>query len=166
MPDHPIIAVPKLLVADLNEHDFGMEFEARRSNDDFNYELDGPPQLFVDVVHHPNWEAKLFTRARLEHVFKVDIIPRKKLSQSHNEPSTGRIAIEEIDRLVQLSADIVDRYQTVRFDGYKDAVWQATEPLAIPIHKHIKMRQFTAVIRLTFKGWTDRHVWSESNNDD
>ena len=132
---------------------FSQTFTAERSYADWELPLDdaAADALRVDVVPVNNPETDLETRGQVNYKAAADIVVRKKLNVPEQDPSTGRIAIGQIDALVALVLEIHQFFLAARLANYDSAVWDKTEIRAAYVPKHLRQhRQFTGIVRVTF----------------
>ena len=132
---------------------FSQTFTAERSYADWELPLDdaAADALRVDVVPVNNPETDLETRGQVNYKAAADIVVRKKLNIPEQDPSTGRIAIAQIDALVAFVLEIHQFFLAARLASYDSAVWDKTEIRAAYIAKHLRQhRQFTGIVRVTF----------------
>lgn len=154
MPEHPIIAIPKAIAEDINEQDFGVAFVARRSYANWRDRLEDQDALQVDVVPVNKYDPVLHDRSEIASRLSVDIVVRKRFGSSESD-SDGNIAIEEVDALVQLTANIGEHYVADRVPDIDNAVWQETKVMAAYVPSHLReLRQFTGHVRITFEAYT------------
>jgi hypothetical protein len=106
------------------------------------FELPEMAQLKVTVVPSAV-EITTAGRNRATERYRIDIGVQKKLASED---------VAEVDALSGLAQEIADHFRFKRLAGYPSAVWVRTEhePLYDPAHME-QMRQFTAVIRLTYQ---------------
>lgn len=154
MPEHHIIAIPKAIVADINDQDFGFEFVARRSYANWRDKLEEQDTLHVDVVPVNKFDPVLHDRSEIMSLLSVDIVVRKRFGSSEVE-SDGNIATAEVDALVQLTTDIGEHYVADRVPDVDDAVWRETKVMAAYVPSHLReLRQYTGHVRITFEAYS------------
>src|SRR5690349_889552 len=92
---------------ELNARDFGIAFQAERSEADPTVPLEDLNKLRVDVVP---WlpQTALATRGTLRYTIPIDILIRKRFAGDQQDISTGRIPKEETDKLRKLRQDIAE----------------------------------------------------------
>ena len=132
---------------------FSQPFTAERSYADWELPLDddAADDLRVDVVPVNNPATELESRDQVNYKAAADIVVRKKLNVSEQDPSTGRIELAKIDALVALVLEIHQFFLAARLASYDSASWDKTEVRAAYIPKHLRQhRQFTGIVRVTF----------------
>lgn len=120
-------------------------------------ELDDANVLHVDVVSHST-EQQMELAARggensvkLKFNLPIDICVRKKLSDSQQDESTGRIQVEEIDRLQLFTQQLHVACTQRMLPSFAAANWQRTQLLVAPAHDLLRQyRQYTSIIRIAF----------------
>ena len=132
---------------------FSLPLTAERSYADWELPLDddAADDLRVDVVPVNNPETELESRGQVNYKVAAEIVVRKKLNVSEQDPTTGRIELAEIDALVALVLEIHQFFLSARLASYDSASWDKTEVRAAYIPKHLRQhRQFTGIVRVTF----------------
>lgn len=131
---------------------FSVAIEPVRSYAEWDEALEDLNTLHVDVVPVQTGPAtELETRGEVEYTCEIDIGVRYRFGTSESESSTGRVAVEEVDRLKLLVQEIAEFFMTDRFDDATAGVWQETEIKLGWSRKHLRqMRQFFGFVRLTF----------------
>lgn len=116
-------------------------------------EIEDAKRLHVDfAIHSTAQEAEQVAIARAAMTSPIDVVIRKKFGLVDQEAATGRLQTEEIDRMMALTQAMHLKMMAKRLEGFSDAAWRNTELLAAPVKEHLRdLRQFTAVIRLTFR---------------
>ena len=106
------------------------------------FELADMSQLRITVVPAAI-EVASASRAQAVERYRIDIGVQKKLTADD---------LQAIDTLIQITQQIADLFRFRRLPSLASAVWVKTEhePLYDPQHME-ELRQFTAVIRLTFQ---------------
>lgn len=128
---------------------FSLDFEAERSYADWADTLESLDELHVDVVPVPTVDAELETRSEATISVTVDIGIRKRFG-ANDQDSDGRIDIEAIDALVDLTQEIwlwlLQR--NYRITDTQQAVWTESNIVTSFRRSDLrKSRQFTAIIR-------------------
>jgi hypothetical protein len=125
-------------------------FTPERSYADWDLELKDFDKLRVDVVCNSTAQVPgLEARGKVSLRVPVDIATRKRFSVGEQDDDTGRIDVAEVDRLMKLTEQL---YVELIARRGSESVWTDLKILAAPIHKHLRdLRQFTSVIRVTFK---------------
>lgn len=154
-----LVDVAEAVKEQLNDHDFGLEFDAVRTNAKRRIAAkDLGMDVWCDVVP-VMWTSGIVGRGGPDIDPTVDIFLRRKLGVAEQEQTTGEIENEEIDRLVQLAQDVAVLFQpdqTVedrngRLDTYEDAAWISTKVMSGYVtDKFAQTRIWQAQIRLTF----------------
>jgi hypothetical protein len=155
MPDHPANVIPPLLVDALNaaasDGTFSLPFEAKWSFANWSELLSDLNILHVDVVPVNNWELPLLNHSLIDNELAFDIVIRKRFEQ-HQSDQGGRIAIEEIAKLVQLTTEIAEFFVADRLAEYSDAIARDPKMLASYVSEHLRTnRQYTGHVRLPFQ---------------
>jgi hypothetical protein len=139
----------------LADHRFSQEFAPLRSYADWELPLEDAGDLRVDVVPAGSPEMELETRGSIGYTPQVDIVVRKRLAQEQQE-ADGTLILPEIDDLVLLVQEIAEYFMADRLAEFEGAAWERTQILAAFKSSHLRQyRQFTGIIRLTFKAQTD-----------
>lgn len=141
MPNADIIDLADAIVTGLNATVFSQTFTATRGYLP-TFDLPDLDELTVTVVPKED-EAKLDTRNQSTHEYSIDIGIQKK-------PAT--IANESLDPLMLLTQEIADCFLFNQQPAGATLLSPTIRILYLPEHLH-KLRQFTAVITLTFRGW-------------
>jgi hypothetical protein len=158
MPDAISVAVAKEVTAMLAAADLSQDFEPERSYADWQLELKSAGTLRVDVVAvTTKQEVELAARGGAKfYTIPVDIAVRQKFGQAAQDEDTGRIEIATVDELVYLVQEIHELFLPNRLENFQAGVWQETKLIANPLHHHLqKLRQFTGIVRVTFKAEKD-----------
>lgn len=118
-----------------------------------NWGLQDANKLHIDVVAHTTEQAaELSSRTSLQFEVPVDIGVRQKLGIPEQDAASGLLNVEEIDRLVALTQAIHVGLTRQRLPDFDCAVWLSTRLMAAPITEHLrKLRQFTSIVRVTFR---------------
>lgn len=144
-------AVLSELEAGLAEDAFVRTFTPERSYADWSLELTDD-DLHVDVVSLTPTATELEDRGRLVYTVPVDIGVRKRFTASEQESDSGRLAVFEIDGLVELVEQLHERFTGERMDDFDAAVWRETRIIANPSREMLMQhRQFVGIVRLTFE---------------
>lgn len=134
-----------------NQAGFGIEFTAERSYADWKLELEELNELRVDVVPAAITSVPA-SRATLLHEVGIDIGVRKRFGMEDSEATTGRIDLEEKDRL---SKFVLDIHKFLSSHAQRqigtNVTWKSTELRAVYLAEHLKQyRQFTGIMRATY----------------
>lgn len=111
--------------------------------------------LRVDVVSHTTEQEIVGgTRTSVRVRTPVDILVRKRMDDAVLEGATGRIQVEEVDKLMLVSQRIwLKFYQVGDFDGYESLKYDSDNPPRIVVAPDLtllrKLRQFFALVRVT-----------------
>jgi hypothetical protein len=138
-----IINVADTIVAELNGHSFSLPFTSERGYLP-TFELSDLDELKVTVVPKED-DGKLDTRASSSHEYAIDVGIQKK-------PPT--IDKDELDPLMLLTQEVADFFLFGRRPGGATLVSPSIRILYLQDHLH-KLRQFTSVVTLTFRGWRE-----------
>ena len=139
----------------LADHRFSQEFEPVRSYADWELPLEDQDELHVDVVPVGSPEMELETRGSIDYSPQVDIVIRKRLASDQQE-ADGTLILPEVDDLVLLVQELAEYFMADRLAEFEGAAWERTQMLAAFKPSHLRQyRQFTGIIRLTFKAQTD-----------
>ena len=136
-----IINVADAIVTELNGHSFSQPFAAARGYLP-TFDLTEMNELKVTVVPKED-DGKLDTRTASTHEYAIDIGVQKK-------PPT--IENTDLDPLMLLVQEIADHF----LFGQQAAGATLISPTVriLYLQEHLqKLRQFTSVIALTFRGW-------------
>lgn len=127
------------------------------------FALEEAEKLFVDVVSHTTeQEYEHSARGKIRYTVPVDLAVRKKFGPSEQNLTTDRVKVEKIDELCLFTETLHKLFLPIRLanDGFPHAVWDSekggTRILVNPHKEHLRMRQFTAIVRMFFK--VDRSI--------
>lgn len=114
--------------------------------------------LYIDVVPVATaQEIEASSRSTLAYTCPIDIAVRMKFGADRQDQDTGRIAIDQVDSLMQLVQEIHELFTLARMQDFDAAAWQGTKRLVAPHKPHLRdMRQFTGIVRVSFR--VDRKV--------
>ena len=114
------------------------------------FELKDTEKLRVDVVTHTTEQSvELASRGEISFRIPIDIAVRRRFGVDKQNQTTGRIEVEEIDKLVLLVEEI---YLLLVRSEIEDAEWQELNILACPVRQHLReWRQFTGIVRVVFE---------------
>ncbi len=138
-----ILNLADAIVTDLNGHSFSLAFTAERGYLP-TFELPELGTLQVTVVPKED-DGKLDTRASSSHEYAIDVGIQKK------PPSTDN---GELDPLMLLTQEVADFFLFGKQPGGATLVAPSVRILYLQDHLH-KLRQFTSVVTLTFRGWRE-----------
>lgn len=160
MPDAVSVSVAKAIVAELQTAKLSRTISPERSYAEWDLELKeidklelkDADKLRVDVVSHSTEQVvEQISRGMLEYRIPVDVAVRRKFGADKTNDDTGRIEIEEVDKLLYLVEEIHALFANREEEFNGGAKWNDTAILAAPVIEHLRdMRQFTGIIRLTF----------------
>lgn len=160
MPEAIVVSIAKAVTQELAAAALSKEIHPERSYADWSQPLEreqvsDEERLYVDVVPQATGlQVGLETRGTTEHRIVVDIAVRQRFSQDKQDRDTGRVVIDEVDRLMLLVEEIYELFMPQRLTEFEDAVWdpeQGTRILVAPLKRHLyEMKQFTGIVRLTF----------------
>lgn len=134
------------------------KFILERSYADWELPLEAIGALRVDVaLVTTKQETELNARGgQLAYTVPVDLCVRVKLQSDAATVKSGRIAAAAVDPYMLLVEQLHELFTPERLSDYLDGIWQETKILAAPITKHLReMRQFTAILRITFRAEKD-----------
>lgn len=138
-----------LLTAVEDDEFTGLQFTPERSYADWDDELPDLDCLHVDVVPVAYEETDDDARGSTGYVCSAQIVIRKKFSQKYRTQS-GRIDLEEIDRLVLLVEEIREYFRQRTLTDY-DATWREDRVLVACSRKHLReMSMFLGVVQVSF----------------
>lgn len=157
--------VAAAIAAELNAaNSFVLDFQAERSYADWQLVLQDANELRVDVVP---LSAKLRdeTRGSWEYTVAVNVCIRFRFDPQFQDDETGRMRIEEIDRLADLTQQIGEFFMPCQTsqDGralsdLEEAVLDTTAPdggVEFPVigsAEHLQQhRMFLSIVRLTYR---------------
>jgi len=136
-----IIEIAEAVKNALNAGDFSQDFTAGRHYQPL-FDLAEMKDLHVTVVAN-GISTTTPGRGRAQFDCRVDVAVQKKLKTSDNT---------EIDPLMDLVDEIAEFFRARRLDAVPGAAWVRTENTALYAQEHLsEMRQFTSVLRLTFR---------------
>lgn len=151
------VDIAEAIVTALNAETFDLSFVAERSYADWNEKLEGIGKLKVDVVP---WSVtpEQSGIGSIAYTCETDILIRKRFDESQKDQSSGRVLTSEVDALAKLRQDIYELFmpclpsQTGRnLTTLADATWQATVIKSSYVRPHMKIRQFTSWLRVTYR---------------
>ena len=142
MPSADILTLADAVVTALNAHSFGTAFTAERGYVPI-VELPDMDTLHVTVLPRQD-EAELDTRTTLQHGWQIDIAVQQRPTAVTNT---------YLDPLVYLAQQIAEYFAFGQRPH--NSTLTATQVRILYLQEHLqKFRQFTSVITLTFRGWT------------
>ncbi len=136
-----IINLADAIVTDLNGHSFSQPFTAERGYLP-TFELPELGTLQVTVVPKED-DGKLDTRASSSHAYAIDIGIQKKPPAIENT---------DLDPLMLLVQEIADHFLFGKQAAGATLIAPTVRILYLQEHLQ-KLRQFTSVVALTFRGW-------------
>lgn len=156
MPNAVSVNVAEAVVAALSAATLSLAPTIERSYADWELELDKETGLRIDVVAETTKQkAEAAARGVTAYTIPVDIAIRQRFGNDKQDDYSGRIPNLSIDPLVFLVEEIHELFTLERTASFTDAAWEGNEILVCPLREHLRVRQFTAVIRLTFKAFKD-----------
>ena len=155
MANAVMVDVAEAVKTMLSAASLSQTFTLERSYADWDLELQPTDGLRVDVATvSTKQEANHDTREpSLHYIVQVDVAIRRKFGPEHYS-GTGRVPNAQIDPLILLVQEIHALFVQHRFSGNDGAIaWEKSPQLmALPVIKHLReLKQFTAIIRLTFR---------------
>lgn len=141
MPQADIIDVAEAIVADLNAASFSQPLSAERGYLP-TFDLQEMNELKVTVVPKED-DGKLDTRNQSTHDYAIDIGIQKKPPNIDNT---------ELDPLMLLTQEIADHFLFGKQAAGATLISPTVRILYLQEHLQ-KLRQFTSVVTLTFRGW-------------
>jgi len=143
MPQAQIIELADALVTELNAHAFSLAFTAERGYLP-TFELADLDRLKVTVVPKED-EGKLDTRSSSVHDYAIDIGIQKKPKGIENK---------DLDPLMLLTQEVADFFLFGKHPAATTLIAPSVRILYLQEHL-LKLRQFTSVVTLTFRGWRE-----------
>ena len=143
MSQAQIILLADEIVTQLNAHSFRRSFTAERGYLP-TFELPDMNALRVTVVPKED-DGRLDTRDSSVHDYSIDIGIQQK-------PET--IEAKDLDPLMYLTQEIADFFLFGQQPGAATLVAPQVRILYLQEHL-LKLRQFTSVVTLTFRGWRE-----------
>jgi len=139
-----ITAIADAATTELNSGSFSQPLTAQRLHLP-RFELPEMAELRVSVVP-VGVEIGIVARHQTAERYRIDVGVQKKL------PADATAESDEADALLKLAQEIGQFFRFRRLAGFPQVVWVKTEhePLYDPQHFE-QLRQFTAVVRLTFQ---------------
>lgn len=129
------------VVAELNDHDFGVQFTAERVYDPA-LEIRELKDLRVTVVPK-GAETQTASRSLVQHDYRVDVAVRKKFDADSSA---------ELDPLIDLVEAIGDFFKQRRLQSMPNAAWVRTENPSAWSPEHLsEQRVFVSVLTFTFR---------------
>ena len=141
MPQADIIDVADAIVTELNGHSFSQPFTSARGYLP-TFDLQEMGELKVTVVPKED-DGKLDTRTASTHDYAIDIGVQKKPPAIDNT---------DLDPLMLLVQEIADHFLFGKQAAGATLISPTVRVLYLQEHLQ-KLRQFTSVITLTFRGW-------------
>ena len=141
MPQADIINVADAIMTELNVTSFSHQFTAARGYLP-TFDLKGMDELKVTVVPKED-DGKLDTRSQSTHDYAIDIGVQKKPPAIENT---------DLDPLMLLVQEIADHFLFGQQAAGATLIAPTVRILYLQEHLQ-KLRQFTSVITLTFRGW-------------
>ena len=141
MPQADIIDIAEAIVTELNSHAFSQPFISQRGYLP-TFDLPEMNELKVTVVPKED-DGKLDTRTQSTHDYAIDIGIQKK-------PPT--IDNNQLDPLMLLTQQIADHFLFGKQAAGATLISPSVRILYLQDHLQ-KLRQFTSVVTLTFRGW-------------
>ena len=136
-----ILQIIDAVVTELNAHTFSQPFTSERGYLP-TFDLPEMSQLKVTVVPKED-DGKLDTRASSTHDYAIDIGIQKKPPNIDNA---------ELDPLMLLTQEIADHFLFGKQAAGATLISPTVRILYLQEHLQ-KLRQFTSVVTLTFRGW-------------
>lgn len=136
------IDIAEAVLTELNAGQFSHQFTAVRAAT-MMYELKDMTDLHVTVIPR-SIENTTSSRAKRQRDVAIDVVVQQKLAEGDNN---------EIDPLIGLAEEIEDFFALRRLDAVAAVcIDGVVDPLYLS--KHLDdLRQFTSVVRLTFRTW-------------
>lgn len=141
MPQADIINVADAIVTELNATSFSQPFTAARGYLP-TFDLQDMDELKVTVVPKED-DGKLDTRSQSSHDYAIDIGIQKKPPAIENT---------DLDPLMLLTQEIADHFLFGKQAAGATLIAPTVRILYLQEHLQ-KLRQFTSVVTLTFRGW-------------
>jgi len=149
-----LVTIADALTAELNAHDFGVQFKAERSYADWDELLEELDTLRVDVVPVGYGDADLESRGTLHYLPAVDIGVRRHFGSGDEQENDGRIDQAQIDALVLLVEQIHAFFTKQRPDDTVEAIWKQGK-VNVTFNRQMLRdhRQFMGIVRFTFDAY-------------
>lgn len=141
MSQADIVTIADQIVTDLNNGSFSLPFTAERAYLPV-YDLPDAGTLKVTVVPKSD-EGSLDSRSQSKHDYAIDIGVQQKPAAIDNA---------SLDPLMRLVQEIADYFLFGKTPGGASLIAPEIRILYFPEHLQ-QLRQFTAVVTLTFRGW-------------
>ena len=109
-------------------------------------------KLRVDVTSYTvDQEIEVLGRSSAQIRIATDVAIRKRFGPNHQEESSGRIAIGDIDALMLFVDEVVALLANHKLNELPAVSWDSTSIIEAPVREHLReLRQFTGVIRTTY----------------
>lgn len=147
------VTVAKAVTDHLGRATFGQAVTIERSYADWELALDEAATTRIDVVLVTTEQTtELTTRGGSQYLVPIDIAVRKRF-----EVDGDRIPNDQVDALMLLVQNVHDHFTPERPNDFPIASWEETKILVAPLTKHLReLRQFTGIVRVTFRVYKDR----------
>lgn len=137
-----IVQIADAIVADLNDHDFSLEFTAERTYMP-RYKTEDLEQVQVSVVPKDDVGQRA-SRAQWQQDYKIDLAVQQKLGDDEKT---------QMDALILLGQELSDYFKEHNPTGNLAVLTECSyAPLFDPEHLE-KHKTLTTVLNLTFRGW-------------
>jgi len=137
-----IVQIADAIVADLNDHDFSLEFTAERTYMP-RYKTEELEQVQVSVVPKDDVGQRA-SRAQWQQDYKIDLAIQQKLGDDEQA---------QMDALILLGQELADYFKEQNLAGNLAVLTECGyAPLFDPEHLE-KHKTLTTVLNLTFRGW-------------
>lgn len=128
----------------------GQTFTIERNYADFELELTQLTALRIDVTPVRHTTSELETRGSILYETDIDICIRRKFGESDSDPDC-RLSLEAVDDLVKFTEDLHARLVAETLNDENESRWQDAKLLWCPHKKHLRQRQFTGLIRVSYE---------------
>lgn len=165
MSEAVAVTIAKSVVADLEAGTFSQTIAPERSYADWEEPLETAAieenRLMVDVVANTT-EQSLVAATRgedpkIQYIVAVDVAVRRRFGQDKQD-ANGRVKIEEVDALTLLVQEIHELFHLNRTTDNAGVTYHEPARIMVnPDREHLrKLKQFTGLVRLTFKAFRER----------
>jgi hypothetical protein len=145
-------AVKDSLIVASDAGEFYTQITPVRSYADWTDELRNLDELHVDIVANQAGDQELTTRGMVMYELPIDIGVRQRFDKDGIDHETGRVAIQEVDRLVLLVEEIARFLAADRLTTYSVAAYVETRVLSLFNRRHLReLNQFTGLIRSVYQ---------------
>jgi hypothetical protein len=135
---------------------FNQQFTPVRSYADFELPLKKVTKLLVDCVPSTAPKTELDDSESVKFQPFVDVLIRQRFSIDAQDEDTGKIELDRIDALVELTEQIHRFLTKHRLEDFEDAVCEIPQLLVAFSPTHLRQfRQYTSIVRVPFSANID-----------